>query len=478
MFIRNILKNFSLKKPTSIALETNSLKLNYANFYRYIKIVQNIIESRNPKSIIIYGEKKLFSIICIFAAIFSNKTYIPISKNLPKKRIYKIIKTTKAELFINCSEKKFQSNVKIIKISNFFFFSNYKKCKVNKKRYKTKLAYIIFTSGSTGNPKGVCISRKALDHYVRWLHDDVLIQNGSSCLQFSEISFDLSIMDIFSTLIRGGRLIIADNDYEKNFIGKFIEEKKIDNCVFVPSMIDLLKKSGQLKHLINLKKIIFCGEPLLKSHLVSLFNINKTLQVINTYGPTESTVSCTKLVLKWKNYNKFCIKNSVSFGKPIHGVNFKLVNTKSNESELLISGKQLFDKYFKNSKETNKKKLLINKKIFYRTGDCVFLNNKNYYFVKRIDKQVKINGMRIELDEINNQLKRNCAFVYTFVEKKKIFSIVKTKTKVVTLHKKLHLYLPKYSVPFKIFKINDLLYSPNGKIDYQKIKLQFLENIK
>jgi long-subunit acyl-CoA synthetase (AMP-forming) len=152
--------------------------------------------------------------------------------------------------------------------------------------------------------------------------------------------------------------------------------------------------------------------------------------------------------------------------------------TQLNKNELLISGTQLFEKYFKNKAETNKKKILINKKIFYRTGDLVFLYNKNYYFVKRIDKQIKINGMRIELEEINHQLKNNCNFVHTFVKKNKIYAIVKTKLKLTALYKKLSLHLPKYCIPSKILKIKNLLYNSNGKIDYYRMQLCFLKSLK
>ena len=119
------------------------------------------------------------------------------------------------------------------------------------------LAYIIFTSGSTGEPKGVCISRKSLDNYVKWLKLNFNIKKGFNCSQFPEISFDLSVADIYGTLCSGGTLIPAKTIYDKLFPGRFIKDKKINFLVCVPSLIDVIKNSSGLtkKNFTSLKSI-------------------------------------------------------------------------------------------------------------------------------------------------------------------------------------------------------------------------------
>ena len=93
----------------------------------------------------------------------------------------------------------------------------------------------------------------------------------------------------------------------------------------VPSTIDLIISSNQLnsKNFKQLEKIFFCGEPLHKYHLNKLFFVNKKLLVINAYGPTEATVSCSYLLLNYKNYDNYILDN-VSFGKPIPKMTFMI----------------------------------------------------------------------------------------------------------------------------------------------------------
>ena len=132
------------------------------------------------------------------------------------------------------------------------------------------LAYIIFTSGSTGEPKGVCISRKSLDNYVKWLKLNFNIKKGFNCSQFPEISFDLSVADIYGTLCSGGTLIPAKTMYDKLFPGRFIKDKKINFLVCVPSLIDVIKNSSGLtkkKNLHLLNQFFFVANPYLNLKL-------------------------------------------------------------------------------------------------------------------------------------------------------------------------------------------------------------------
>ena len=255
-------------------------------------------------------------------------TYIPISSNMPTKRIIKIISKGKASIIICNSRKvKFYKNIFPKKI----FFTE-KNLSVKKNNYVSNpkkdnnLAYIIFTSGSTGEPKGVCISRKSLDHYVKWLNTNFNIKKGYNCSQFPEISFDLSVADIYGTLSSGGTLIPAKTLYDKLFPGRFIRNK-IDFLVCVPSLIDIIKNSSELtkQNLKSLKSIFFCGEALLKAQVKSILRVKKNLRIINAYGPTEATVSCTHKEVSSKDLNnkKF---HSISIGSAIPGTKIKLLD--------------------------------------------------------------------------------------------------------------------------------------------------------
>jgi D-alanine--poly(phosphoribitol) ligase subunit 1 len=472
LLIEKKLKQFSKKFANYIAIETCDFIITYKELYLYVSYLTKVLSSSKEKNIIIYGEKKSLCIIAILACLFSGITYIPVSKSTPLYRLKKIIKKTKSNIIINCSKIKINLKIKKINIHDLSFFKKEFISSTNfKKILKNNIAYIIFTSGSTGEPKGVCISYKSLEHYVVWLNKNFFIGPKNSCLQYADIGFDLSVADIYGTLTSAGRLYVAESEYEKIFPAKIINEKKINNLVIVPSIIDLISNSDELKLLSNVKRIFFCGEPLTKNHMKKVFKFNSHVVVLNAYGPTEFTCSCSCIELNNNNYNQYS-DASMSFGKPNKGIFFKLIDSyKKDIGELVISGKQMFENYLEQKELSKQKLLIINKKKYYKTGDIVRYYKKNYYFIKRKDNQVKIKGMRIELTEIDFHLKKlGCEFSYSFIKDKKIYSLIKSKYNYVTFKNKLSKIIPNYMIPDKIIKLKKIIYNQNNKIDYNKLK--------
>jgi len=471
--------DISKKFGFSIAVEQSKDKYTYKDFSNMVINLSNkIISTKKGPTVAIVGEKNILSYVSIFSVLLSGGTYIPIASNLPIKRILKILSCTKIDIIIcqsqkiNLLKKKFPKKVffteKVLsKIQNAFYQKN---IKIN------KLAYIIFTSGSTGKPKGVCISRKSLEHYVEWLNSNLKIKKGVKCSQFPEISFDLSVADIFGTLCSGGTLCPADTMFSKTFPGRFIKRKKINFLVCVPSLIDVIKNSKDLtkKNLISLKSIFFCGEPLLKTHVISLFKVKDKIKLINSYGPTEATVSCTKKEVKPNNLknNKF---HSISIGSAIPGMKIKLWENgkfSTSKGEIIIYGKQVAEGYL--DKNENKNKFIFSKKygVFFKTGDYVVVKKGEMYFKNRIDSQVKIRGHRIELDEItSNFVKFGIKKVTTIIFMNKIvsFYLGKKNFNMKSLEIFLKKNIPDYMIPNYIFKIKKFPLNQNGKLDLNNL---------
>ena len=275
------------------------------------------------------------------------------------------------------------------------------------------------------------------------------------------------------TFCGGGTLVPVEKNLDKLFPGDFIKKKNITHWVSVPSTIDLIINSNQLNsnNFKNLEKIFFCGEPLHKYHLKKLFFVNKKLLIINAYGPTEATVSCSYLLLNYKNYDDF-ILNNVSFGKAIPKMIF-MINKQIGEDfgELLISGPQLFSSYFKKEKLYRQKIFNFQNKLFYKTGDIVKKINGNYSFFSRKDRQIKKSGDRIELEEIDSNLRKlGCSFAFSFfIKKKYIVSLVKSKIEIKKLYKDLTNNLPAYMLP-EIYNIDKVPFNLNKKVDLKKLE--------
>lgn len=479
-FIIDLLYKIYLNQPDSIAFLFSNKKISYKEFWQDVNNFSKIILKYKTKpTVLIITNKHYLDYVAIFGTLVAGGTYVPVS-HLLKDRLNNIIKVANIDI-IFAKDKKFFLRKKLIKnISHKDFldldfdpninFDNFRNVKVS------EYAYIIFTSGSTGNPKGVLISRKNLNSYVTWLSKNFYIKKNFYCSQISELSFDLSVAEIYGTICFGGTLCVSDNNYEKIFFGNFLRKNKLTHIVCVPSFVDLLIKTNQVnnRNFSSVKKILFCGEPLYENHLKNVFKANPRIKVLNTYGPTEATVSCSSISLDKNNYKKFS-KLSISIGKPIMGTKFILVNNdltiNSKIGEILIFGNQISRGYLKIPSDNQKKFISFNKEYCFRTGDIAEKIKSNYYFKNRLDNQIKINGYRVELDEVNYHL-RDLGYSknYTFFYKDRLVSFLETKKiNQDKIKSKLKKKIPQYMIPSLFIKINKLPRNINGKIDKNKL---------
>ena len=478
--IKIIKKNCKLFKKIT-AVEEKDKNYSYKDFWILMNnVASKLLNVKAKPIVVIIGKQNILSYVSIFGTLLSGGTYIPISISSPLNRIVNIIKLSKCNIVI-CENKqkkylkKIFPNKKFLIDHKLFITKPIKNIEIKK---KNRIAYIIFTSGSTGEPKGVCISREALNCYIEWITKIFQIKQGSKCSQFPQIGFDLSVADIFGTLCSGGTLVPASHKLDNFFPGRFIKNKKISHLVCVPSLIETIKDSKDLnfKNFKSVKMIFFCGEPLLYSQVKSIFQSKKNIKLINAYGPTEATCSCTFKILTSSNFRKLS-GISMSIGKPNPKIKISLNQTHSKkiinnrEGEIIISGPQVADGYL-NSKE-NVNKFTKEKKIrSFRTGDYGKIVNNNLYFVGRIDNQIKLKGHRIELNEIDFNLRKigfsNSSSI--FLEKKIISFVIdnRKRNKSNTL-KKLSKHIPDYMMPSNIITIKQMPIGQNGKINRKQL---------
>lgn len=473
--VLKLIKKVVKENPNIIAIKKDKINITYKKFWEDCNKFSKIILSTKKKPIVsILGTHQYFDYVCLFGTLLSGGTYVPINNQLPLSKIKKIISLSKSNFL--CSAKINYKNLKYITTISEKDFIKGKNLFLKKqtKQNKYNLAYIIFTSGSTGEPKGVKITRENLDAYTKWLVGKLAIKKGSITSQLPNIGFDLSVADIYGSICSGGTLVLPSN-YDKIFPGEYINHNKISHLVCVPSLINVIKNSGQLKqnYLKSLKKVFFCGEPLLAEHLSSLFKANKNIKVINAYGPTEATVSCTSIDLNKKNY-RFYSKYSMSIGRPITGTKIYLHKNNKislSEGEIIISGKQVAEGYVKNYLENEKKFVMFKNKKSFFTGDTGFYHNKNLYFKGRIDNQIKIKGFRVELNEISFFM-RKLGFKNNFsiFTKNRIISIIQgKKINRLNIIKKLKKLLPHYMIPSDFIFVKKIPFNDNGKVDQRKL---------
>jgi D-alanine--poly(phosphoribitol) ligase subunit 1 len=474
-------------RPNHTAVELNGSATSYGQFLKLVQqLAQKMLHATPtgevPK-VLIRLARSPEAYAAMFAAFYAGGYYSPVNMDHPVELQIKHARCFKPNLIVSDS-----SDPATQALSNGLPIIDPKK--PLEEDFQTspnpsnEIAYVMFTSGTSGTPKGVMIGREALSHYVAWAVTAMNVTSSDRWSQHPNLGFDLSVLDIYGALCGGATLVPITDQRERLMPARAIQKHKLTIWNSVPSVVDLMKRDVKLNHvtLASLRLVTFCGEPLLKEHLDTLFSAKPDLLIHNTYGPTEATVSMTLLALTSGNYLENC-KATVALGDPIPGMQIELVDGKDEqEGELYILGPQVALGYWESPELSAKSFDTVsidgNSVRRYRTGDWVEANSGNLYFKSRIDRQVKINGHRLELSSIDAALRDVGALAAcTIVFQKAIFSFVELSEAITpeSIELALKCRLPPYALPKEIRKISELPRSANDKIDVRML-LSILES--
>lgn len=275
-------------------------------------------------------------------------------------------------------------------------------------------AYILYTSGSTGIPKGVRISHRTSLFFVRWAAAEVGLSPADRCSNHAPLFFDLSVFDIFSTLLAGGTVVIVPPAYSAfpRSLAGYIEAQRITTWYSVPStLVDLLREGDlRTRDLSALRTVIFAGEVFPMPALRQLMEALPGRRFHNWYGPTETNV-CTAYPLPAIPDEQ---AREIPIGRVCDGLTGVLVSDDGavvsgvGEGELLIAGPAVMQGYHGMPEQTAK--VMTERPgegAFYRTGDLVRRDESGLlFYVGRRDAMVKVRGYRVELGEVESALLR------------------------------------------------------------------------
>ena len=280
------------------AYTVNNKSYTYEEFYKYVCNIYNFLQENNvsTKPIVVYGNKEVYMKATFVACSFAGITYIPIDKNIPEERVKSIIEQCKPKLIIGDFNYKNYNTISEKEINNIMnnnFYTDIEKIYMKPK----DIYYIIFTSGSTGIPKGVKVTYSNLNSCIQWLKRITNIEKGV-ILNQAIFSFDLSVADLYLSLVSGSEHFILENnklDFKKVFTN--LKDSNASLAIMTPSFAELLLLDNSFNETLlpNLKTILFCGEKLLGQTVQKLHSRFNNLKVINSYGPTECTFAVTDI---------------------------------------------------------------------------------------------------------------------------------------------------------------------------------------
>jgi amino acid adenylation domain-containing protein len=370
-------------------------------------------------------------VISMLAAMKAGGCYVPLDPDYPDDRLSIYMEDSSAAVLVAGREHLARANQlggenanwSVLIAEDFDWNSGDSSNLSENLIARDSLAYVIFTSGSTGRPKGVMIDHIALLDFVRYNLEYYNVTERDTCLLSITINFDPHVMQVFTGLAGGSRLVIAKpgGHVDAEYMSGLIADWDVSFYNTVPALgLEYYKTEGA-KRCTSLKSAIFSGEAM-PIELVDLIyrNVPQGVQVVNAYGPTEATVMATNLrcepgmtsmTIGFPEYNMHCYIVDASMNMVPPGV----------PGELLLSGPRLAqgyigrpdltaEKFTENPcylavKDSLPKELLSYFAKAYRTGDlCRFKQDGQIDYLGRIDNQVKINGVRLELSEVEAAL--------------------------------------------------------------------------
>lgn len=344
---------------------------------------------------------------------------------------------------------------------------------------RSDVAYVVFTSGSTGNPKGVKIARRGFSYFLHVAQNYFDLSAGERWGQFSNLGYDLGIMDVFMALTQGGTLVpLVEAECLRPATA--IRDRRISVWQSVPSVIELMIRANQLtaEYLAPLRVMSFCGEPLYPQQLDALFNARPDLHVFNTYGTTETTGFNTLNHLTSSNYRESCEEGSVAIGDDVPGWSIHLRGgDTADEGEIVVASEFLSLGYWRDEERTRAAFRHVQfgesgVQRCYFTGDRAIRKGSRLYCLGRMDRQVKIRGERIDLEEIDGLLRdAGFAAAYTILKDDELYSFVESTQEVdqKRVRELLVKSLPFHAVPKTVRSLPSLPTNPNGKIDREAL---------
>jgi amino acid adenylation domain-containing protein/thioester reductase-like protein len=412
------------RTPNAIAAIDEDQCISYQELNRQANRIAHYLISLGVKADKLVGlcfERSINLIATLLGVLKAGGAYVPIDPTYPQDRIRDILEDARLQIVLTQTNltHHFQQSVRPLCLDDSDLTQQ---CDRNPPPIpgNQHLSYLIYTSGSTGKPKGTMIEHRALANYTQAAIEHYGIRQADRILQFASISFDAAAEEIFPTLARGATLVLRTEEMLSTiptFLNRcreqYITVLDLPTAFWHLLVTDMQRLNLTLPNSIRL--VVIGGEAASAEHLATWQQLAPQVRLVNSYGPTETTIVATTCEL---SPQRIAPGNIVPIGKPIARGQTYVLDTALQPlpigvpGELYIGGAGLARGYLHQPEQTAKAFIPHPfspdpQARLYRTGDRVrYRRDSNLEFLGRLDEQVKIRGFRIELGEIEALLRQ------------------------------------------------------------------------
>lgn len=487
--------------PDAVAVVFDEQQLTYRELNNRANQLAQYLQKLGIKSEDLVGisvERSLEMIVGLLAILKAGGAYLPLDPTYPTERLGYMLED--AQVGVLLTQHRLVEGLPINNVNVICLDTDWKIIsQENQANLLTivspdRLAYINYTSGSTGKPKGVAVLHRGVSRLLFGI-DYVHLDATQIFLQMAPISFDLATFEIWGALLQGARCVL--------FPEKVPTAKKLRDTIATYGITTLWLTSALFNLIIDddptalsgIQQLIIGGEALSVAHVQKALNALPSTQIINGYGPTESTTftCCYSIPKQMKGTEK-----SISIGRPISNTQVYLLDSSLQPvpigvpGELHIGGDGLARGYL-NRSELTAERFISNPfsnepdARLYKTGDIArYLPDGNIEFLGRIDNQVKIRGFRIELGEIEAVLSQHSQVKEAVViaredqpgnQRLVAYFVSNSESAIIDeLRSFLKSKLPEYMVPLAFVRLDTLPLTPNGKVDRRALPAPEIED--
>ena len=412
--LHELIANFARSQPDLLAVNDGEQQLTYAQLDDQANQLAHYLRQEGLTAVSPVGicmDRSVQMIVAVLAVLKAGGAYVPIDPTLPAQRLDFIVRDAQLPFVLVQQQIAGLGDKQLVcwEEDGHALFTDMPTTSLDLPSEVTQPAYMIYTSGSTGQPKGVlCHHRGVLNLLAEFNGRSPLPAQTNHSL-WTNITFDVSVYEIFSALTTGGTLHIvpAELRARTNDVLQWLQQKEISSTYLPPFMLaDMAEWLEQPTHSLNLERLLVGVEPILETTLARIQAEIPNVKILNGYGPTEATVCVTLEEFSTKTPQA----KPLPIGRPMQNTQIYLLNNRMQPvpigvaGELYIGGVGLAHGYWQRPDLTERAFLpnpFIASERIYKTGDLArYLPDGRIEFLGRADFQVKVRGYRVELGEI------------------------------------------------------------------------------